>query len=164
MDLAAPVPEHDAILAHALGEVLVWGADQDPLEVSRVAAARCGEGVVGFELLHLPERQPEGFDGLLGQGELLPEVRGQPLASLVASEEIVAEGLDDVVRRAGHVGHARLAEELEQDRDQAADRRDLLVPGAPARGDRGVGPKELVGRVDEVEVWHGSACGREVEV
>ena len=77
---AAAVQADDAAPAHALGEVLVGGADHDLLHARVVgpAGGGGGEGVVRLELDHGPDHEPQGLGGLLGERELGQSSSGTP--------------------------------------------------------------------------------------
>ena len=81
------------VVAHALGQVLVDRADDDLLDARRVRPAVGGgrQRVVGLELDHRPEHEPEGLDRALGERELGEELGRHPLLGLVARVEVVAE-------------------------------------------------------------------------
>ena len=72
---------------------------------------------------------------------------------LVAAEQVVAERLDHAVRGAADVGRALLAEQVQQLVAQARDAgEDDPVAAEDGRPGRVVGPEQLVGGVDEVEL------------
>ena len=130
-------------------------ADEDPLHARVLGKAHGGrgDGVVGLELDHRPEHDPERLDGRLGDGELGQELRRHAGRRLVAREQVVAERFDDPVRGAPDMGGAFLAKEEEQLLDEPGHARQH-DPVAPEhrRPRREMRPKQLVGRVDEMDV------------
>jgi hypothetical protein len=65
------------------------------------------------------------MSGALGEGELGHQIVRHSFAGLVTVEEIVAEGLDDVIERAGDVGDAGLAQQRVERAHDAARGADL---------------------------------------
>ena len=130
---------------------------EDPLDARVLGETNGGRGdrVVGLELDHRPEHDPERLHGRLGDRELGEELRRHPGRRLVAREQVVAERFDDPVRGAADMRGAFLAEEEQQLLDEPGDaRQDDAVPSEDRRPRREVGPEQLVGRVDEMDV-HG---------
>ena len=84
--------------------------------------------------------------------ELREERAVEAGARLVAGEQVVAPRLDDVIGRGADVGDVRLAEEREHRIDQALDRVHRPPVRRAPRWPRVIGPKELEGGVDEVEL------------
>ena len=152
----AAVAEHDPVVVDELGHVLVGRADQDPLDrrVGREPAGRGGDRVVGLELDHRPEhdaRAPRSPASAIGNWA--SSSGGMPARRLVAREQVVAERLDDPVGRAADVGRALLAQQVEQLVAQPGDAgQDDAVAAEDRRPRRVVGPEQLVGRVDEVDL------------
>ena len=149
---AAPVELHHAVGHHALGQVLVRGAD-DHLVHGRVVPGHGGgrgEGVVRLEVDHRPHRHAERRHRVLEQLKLGAQFGGHAGAGLVPGPEVVAEGLDDVVGCHPDVGGA-VGEHPEQREHDAARRADL---GAVVGGARRLAeevPEELVRPVDEMD-------------
>ena len=93
--------------------------------------------VVGLELDHRPEDDPERLDGGLGDRELGEQLGRHPGRRLVAREQVVAERLDDAVRGAADVRRALLAEQVEQLVARAPTRPTGSIPSRPRTGGRG---------------------------
>ena len=151
----APAVAADDLLAdHALREVLVGRADHHLLDAGSVAKARGPgrEGIVRLELDHRPHDDAECGHGALGRVELRQQVSFDAVAGLVAGKELVSERLDHVVEAARDVGDARLAEERDERREDAAQRPHGPALGVVRRGDAVERPEQLVGAVDEVDL------------
>ena len=72
---------------------------------------------------------------------------------LVAGVQVVAERLDHAVGRAADVGGTLLAQEVQQLVAQAGHAREHdPVPADDVRTGREMGPEQLVGGIDEVEL------------
>jgi len=76
-----------------LREVFVRRGDQNLLDVRFPREARSSgrERVVGFEFDHRPDHDAERRADSFGQLELAPQIRIDPLARLVTSEELVSK-------------------------------------------------------------------------
>ena len=112
----------DAVIAHALREILVVGPDANLLDalVSRCEVRSRGEAIVGLELDHRPDRDAHRVQRVFQRLKLRPQVWLDPFAGFVVRPEVVAErfnhmvGGDAYVRGAGldhfqygmqHAGH-----------------------------------------------------------
>jgi hypothetical protein len=115
-DPAASVQEHDPLVLDELGHVLVRRADEDLLDrrIRGEAPAGRSDRVVGLELDHRPDDEPERPDRVLDDRELGQQLGRHTRRRLVAQPEVVPERLDDVVGRAADVGRALLAQQEEQ--------------------------------------------------
>ena len=139
---------------HHLRQVLVRRADYhltDP-GVILPADGGGGDGVVGFELGHGPDHQPQRPGRPLRQLKLRLDVLGHTVAGLVPVKQVISEGLDHVVESAGDVGHVFLPQQNQQGLYQPAGGGDL----PPVRGLDGrqavVGPEQLVSAIQQVNV------------
>src|SRR5947208_2400540 len=110
-----------------------------------------GEGVVRFEVDHRPYGHPEGAQRVLEQRELRQQLRLDARARLVAGPHVVAERLDDVVRRHADMRRA-LLEQRERRAEHAPHGVDLDAVAVEMAGQREVVPEQLVGSVDEVDL------------
>ncbi len=121
---AAPVPQDDAVAAHALGKVLVRGADPDAFDIPPACpSGRCrSQGVVRLELDHRPHGHAESLHRPLGERELVQQLGRDAGLGLVAGVQLVAERSDDVVGGAADVRGPFVAEERQQGVEQAHDR------------------------------------------
>jgi len=81
--------------------ILVAGGGQDAGNLGLGGGAMRGgrDRVIGLELDHRPHPQAERGGRALGELELREQIRGDALAGLVVSEQVVAERLDHVVVR-----------------------------------------------------------------
>jgi hypothetical protein len=155
------VPKDDPRAAHALGQVLVGGAEDDLLDRGVVGGApgHGRERVVGLELDHRPRDDAQGPRRPLGERELREEFRGNSLRRLVAREEVVSERLDDGVERGPDVrdpGRAQEAQEAAAERL----RRPHLKARRRLRGGRPEeGPEQLEGAVDQVDAQERASGG-----
>ena|SRR5438132_568180 len=143
------------VVADALGEILVRGADDDSLDgrVGGPAVGGRGNRIVGLELDHRPQDEAQRLDGALGDRELVEQLGRHADARLVAGKQVVAKRLDDTVRRARDVRGAFFAEQEQQLLDEAGYAREDDPVAARHRRTRCVmRAEELVGRVDEVEL------------
>src|SRR5258708_7091706 len=115
-DIAAAVPANDAASRDQLGQILIRRADHDLVDPSFVleTGGRAGQGIVGLELHHRPDHQPKRGNGLFGKLELGYQVVVNARAGLVAGVQVVTEGLDHVIERAGHVADARRSQQHQQ--------------------------------------------------
>ena len=97
--------DHPAVLDH-LSQVLVRRADDNLLDTSGLTPLMRSrsDSVVGLELDHRPDDKPQRRSGPLRQIELGHQVLGDAGAGLIPAEQVVPEGLDDVVEGAGDVG------------------------------------------------------------
>ena len=95
---------------------------------------------------------PEGFQRLLGQRELVQQLRLYPFAGLVAVEQLVAERFDDLIGGRRHMGYPVLPEQAEGCFDYAVDCAHFHTVGRPALGETEVGSEELVGSIEQVEI------------
>lgn len=147
---------HDASSSDTLPEVFVGGADQDLLDPRVGVGDRCpcAEGVVGFEFDHGPHRDSHGPQCVLERVELAPEGRIDPFAGLVPGVEVIAKGLDHVVRGDGHVRGAVL-DQVEHAPQHAPKGTGLAAVGRLMRRESEEIPEEFVGSVDKV---HSHAC------
>ncbi len=153
-DPAASIEQDDVRVVHELGHVLVGRADEDLLdvEVRGEAAAGRRDRIVGLEFDHRPDDEAERPNRVLRDRELRQQLTRHPGRRLVAGEQVVPEGLDDVIGRAADVRRALLAEEVEQLVDDAGHAGQVHAVAAERRRPRGVvRPEQLVGRVDQVE-------------
>ena len=139
VDLAAPDPVHlhHPAAGEALAEVLVRREDAHLLDLVAEAGGGRGERVVGLELPHRPDHDPERAHRLLGGVELGEQLGRHALLGLVAGEEVVAERADGVVEGDGDVRDrlARVAEQRRQARRQPDD--GLGLDSGQATGGRG---------------------------
>ena len=122
--------------------------------VAAEAAGGRGDRVVGLELDHRPERRcPSASIARSAIGNWASRSRGMPGARLVARVEVVAERLDDLVRRAADVRRALLAQQVQQLVDEPGDAGQSATPSRAEdrRPGRVVGAEQLVGGVDEVD-------------
>src|SRR5262249_6699235 len=110
------------------------------------------ERIVGLELDHRPDHHPEGSNSLLGEWELGQQLSSDALTGLVLREEIVAEGLDDVIEGTRHVRGARLGEEGEQTVEQAEGGADIAAVGSLFRRRSEEAAEELIGAVYQVDL------------
>jgi len=95
---------------------------------------------------------PSAATALSAGGELSQQVRLDAGARLVCGEEVVAEGFDDVVESADHVGDAGRRDEHEEASQQAQGGADLTpVRGLPRRRAE-VAAEELVGAVHQMDL------------
>jgi hypothetical protein len=78
-------------------------------------------------LVHPPHDQAEGRTAPFRQRELLEQLGLDAVPALVAIEELVAEGFDHGVERAGHPRDVALAQQCEHRAQQAACGTDLLA-------------------------------------
>ena len=110
---SASVQRHDFGVDDHLRQVLVWGAYHYLLHACFVSPGmRSGRhDVVSLELHHGPHHNTQGPYGLLRQLKLGQQVLGYALASLVAIEQFVAEGLQHVVKGACYVRGPLLPQE-----------------------------------------------------
>ncbi len=157
----AAVELHDAGVTDALAEVLVGGADDGALDAGIGGGHRGAgrEGVVGFELHLGPDRDAEGAQGVLDQGELSQERRFDSGAGLVAGPEIVSKRFDDVIGGDTHMGGA-LLEELQDGADDAAGGAHVNPIGVEVFRHREVVTEQLIGPVDEMHL-HGERPSRD---
>ena len=152
-DLALATVELDhPLAADALPQVLVRRADHHLLDaiVGRGHLGRRAERVVGLVLDHGPGGDTHRHQRVLEDRGLVQELRRHALARLVARPQVVAEALDDVVRRHADVGGA-LLQELQrrgEHTDGGPVRPGILVPGGLPE----VLPEQLVGAVDQVDL------------
>ena len=100
------------------------------------AVGRRGDRVVGLELDHRPQDDPERLDRGLGDRELGQQLGRHPGRRLVARVEVVAERLDHPVRGAPDVRGALLAQQVQQLVAQPGDARQGM-PSRPRTGGRG---------------------------
>ena len=105
-----------AVLADALGHVLVGRQDHDPLDRRVVGPARGGRAqrVVGLPLDHRPDDDARAPAARPRPARTGRAARADAGAGLVARPALVAPRLDDVVGGAAEVGDAVLAEQLER--------------------------------------------------
>jgi hypothetical protein len=143
---------HDSLSAHALAEILIGRQDDDLVEGVRPARGCSCQRVVGLELDHRPDDDAESPQRLLGELELRQQIGRYSLTGLVSHEELVAEGLDDVVEGGTHMRDVGLAQQRQRRTDQPAhgshrpSLRRMLVRK------REVGAEELVGSVEQVQL------------
>ncbi len=153
-DVTATVPADDAHPRDQLCQVLVRRADHDLLHAGLVLQAertRC-QGIVGLELHHGPDHNAQRGNSSLCHGELSQQVRVDAGARLVSREEIVAEGLDDVVEGAGDMRHAGRGDERHETPEKADGGADLPAVWALSRRRAEVVAKELIGAVDQMDL------------
>ena len=149
---------HPAVVAHALGQILVGGADHDSIHcrIGGRPGRRCGHGVVGLVVGHRPDRETCRGGDLLEQGELRQEVRIDTLATLVAGIHLVAERRDHMVG-----GDADMRRAVGNHPQQAAHHRPggrHFPPGGGAMRRAGEELSEqLVRPIDEVDLHRVSA-------
>ena len=91
---------HDPpVVGDALGEILVGGADQYPLNPGILGGpyGRSGQGVIGLELHHGEDGEAGGLEDGLHQRELGEQFWWDALAGLVTGEQVVPERFHDPV-------------------------------------------------------------------
>ena len=154
-----PVPLHDPPAHDTLRQVLVRSADVHAFHPGVAGRPRRPrrQPVIGLQLFHGPDLYPHRPQRVLEGVELGQKVGVDAVARLVAGPEVVAEGLDDVVRGDGHVGRAAL-QHAEKRGQHAAQTAHGSPGGVQGRGRAEVVAEELVGAVDEVDVQGGETC------
>src|SRR5262249_35089112 len=133
--IAPAVHLHNAILAHALTEILVGrpNAYLGYAGIRRGDESRRGQRIVRFELDHRPHRNSHGGESLLQRLKLGKECRLDALGRLIPAPEFVAKRFDDMIggdsemRRSllDHLQHAA------QHTDNSPERPVLAVGGTP---------------------------------
>src|SRR5262249_2530650 len=90
---------NDTVIAHALSEVLVRSPNAYFLDASIVCGDECGRGQSGvrFELDHGPDCHAHAGEAFLQRLKLSKQCRIYPLAGLVPSPQVIAEGFNDMV-------------------------------------------------------------------
>ena len=155
----APVQGYHPVGSHHLRQILVRRAEHHLLHAGRVppAVGRGAQGIIGLNLHHRPDHEPQAGCRLFRQLELAQQFRRRILSGLVAGEQIVAKGADNAVKGAGDVGHVGLPQQGQQGLYQAA-YRSHLPPVRGADGGQGkVGPEQLEGAVNQV-YFHSRPC------
>ena len=141
------------IVLDALGQVLVRSADVYPRNFGELAKrqGRSRESVVGLEFDHWPDYNPHGLERLFKQRELSKETRIDTLARLVPGPEIIAKGLDDMVRRDADMGNSRFKHPSNASQHSAC-RGDLLTPAVRMWGHSVEMAKQLVSAIYKIDV------------
>ena len=144
---------HDSRAADALCQILVGSADEHLLDaaVDRRCHRRRRERIIGFELHHRPDDDAQCAERFLEQRKLAEEIRIDPFTGLVARPQLIAERLDDVIGRDGHVGRAAL-HQAEHGADDPAHCAHLAAVSITRRWNGVVVPEQLVGAVDQMDL------------
>jgi hypothetical protein len=87
----AAIDLHHAVADDALPEILVGRHDAHLLDLAGEAPRAVREPVVGFVLVHRPDRDPDRGDPFLDRVELRTQLGRHALVALVLGKEIVAE-------------------------------------------------------------------------
>src|SRR5204863_1054459 len=89
----------DAVIAHALREILVVGPDANLLDalVSRCEVRSRGEAIVGLELDHRPHRDAHRAQPLFQRPKLRPPARLVPFPGFGVRPGVVAERFNHMV-------------------------------------------------------------------
>ena len=95
---------------------------------------------------------------MLGQRELGQQVISDTCTALVPWEEVIAEGLDDVIEGTRHVRGARLGQEGEQAVEQAEGGADVAAIGSLFGRRSEETAEELIGAVYEVDLQLRRSC------
>src|SRR6185437_1178845 len=93
---------------------------------------------------------PESAQRLLQRLELRPQRRLDPIARFVTAPEIIAEGLDHVVRGNAEMRRSRL-EHLQDRRQHTRDRSERPVRALGEAPQTVEMPEQLVGAIDEID-------------
>ena len=123
------------------------------------AGRRRTQRVIRLELDHRPQHHPDGLERLLRERELREQLGRHACLGLVAREPLVAPGADDMVGGAPEVGHAVVPQQRQGALDDAHRGTHRRPIGRGVGRTSEVGPEQLVGRVQEVELDAGHASG-----
>jgi peptidyl-prolyl cis-trans isomerase A (cyclophilin A) len=147
---------HDAVVAHALREILVRRPDAHFLHCRILGGdARAGrETVVGFEIGHRPNGDAHRGETVFERLKLRDQRRLHSIAGFVAGPQIVSEGFNDVVRRNGKMRRARL-EHLEHGVQYADDGAERWVFTFGEAADAVEVTEQFIGPVEQMND-HGS--------
>jgi hypothetical protein len=148
------IPTDDLAARNELGDIFVRGANHNLIDTCFAAEAeRCGsERIVGLELNHRPDYNPQGSNRLLGQRELGQQLWGNTLTGLVAWEEAIAERLDHVIEGTGYVCSARFGEKHKQAVEQAKCGADFAAVESLSGRCSEVAAEKFVGAVYKVKL------------
>src|SRR5262245_20038597 len=95
-DLSSPIELNDMTPSNALRKVLVVTHDDHLIHPGIIGChlGSSANSVIGFQLHHRPHLHAKSHQGLFERMELRSELSSDPLASLIASPQLVAKRLD----------------------------------------------------------------------
>ena len=148
-DFPPPIEHDHSISNHTLSQVLVRGQYHHSINIVGEPPGHRGQGIVRFELFHLPYDHPERLQGPFRKGKLRQDVRIQALPRLVPVVQIVSKRPDHLVGRSPQVSNVRLAQQRQGRFDEANHSLDVTTVGGLAIGtSTEERPEQFIGSIE----------------